>query len=75
MPLGLRVEKTLVHLRRNGGITLALGKLAVLEVYSLFRTVCGAALLTCDSVFRGKHFTDDSLFDATKAITPWCIKL
>ena len=31
MPLGLRVEETLAHLRRNGGITLALRKLAVLE--------------------------------------------
>ena len=31
MPLGLRVEETLANRRRNGGITLALRKLAVLE--------------------------------------------
>ena len=71
MPLGLRVEETLAHLRRNGGITLALGELAVLKTLStLFRTVCGAALLTCEWVFQGKHFTNDSLFDATQAIIP-----
>jgi len=53
MPLGLPVEETLAHRRRNGGITLALRKLTVLESLLIVQNGlrCSLAHLICALTF------------------------
>ena len=57
MPLGLRVEETLAHLRGNGGITLALRKLAVLE-----------SLLIVQNGLRGPSLEDLRIAEISRQI-------